>query len=383
MWEPPSSAEWPCDGCGRRFHAVQRRGECPGCGRRHESVSCPECGGWAPPLDWYWVPRCPSCSWLHLGTHRWECAECREATDPFEHEGICGRCGTPVALICPECGARNSHGAWIDHVAGEEYEPPPPVDPWDAIGGSPLWQPPPIDGALPEKRVHWLLLRAAWLVERCGVARASAVPLPDWERTPEMCRELLARLARGAGLDPGPIDLEFFDDRGGGAGLHIPEFREDGRYGIVVGRDDLDRPERLLATLCHEIAHNWLHRRLAFDHSTLDAEALTDLVTVHLGWGPWRAAGAPEWEFVLAHDPDRRAYLAAEDFGLALALYSRLRDEPAAPMEALPSVARSLGGRMLEYLDAHADIVPTLRERPSSMLQGVEWRQAGASEEAP
>jgi hypothetical protein len=127
--------------------------------------------------------------------------------------------------------------------------------------------------------------------------------------------------------------------------------REGGRPIVGVDRTAVARPERLVATIAHELAHHRLRER-DLDTDRDDREPLTDLLTVYLGLGVFAANAVFEYRVDLQHRSTRRlGYLTEPMFGYGLACFAWLREEPdpnwARAVDANPRSALRRGMRYL------------------------------------
>ncbi|MEX0966516.1 MAG: hypothetical protein WD077_04710 [Bacteroidia bacterium] len=101
--------------------------------------------------------------------------------------------------------------------------------------------------------------------------------------------------------------------------------RKNGKYHIALDRGNLQRPEILVATIAHELAHVKL---LGEKKLETNDEYLTDLTTVFFGLGIFNAnscfqfyqSGA-RWGY------NQLGYLRQEEWAYALALLAFMREE--------------------------------------------------------
>jgi hypothetical protein len=179
-----------------------------------------------------------------------------------------------------------------------------------------------------------------WLVEKLGLERllTAEVLLPtddffpfDYEGSPDDARRLMDYLGDCMGVNASGIPLEVLPDEcmPGAAGHYDRD--ERGRV-IRVAESQLTKPQNLLATLAHELAHEILlgGGRLTADME--DHEWITDLLLVYLSVGVFAAntaltenyetAGAWSWWRI-----GKQGYLPAHLFGYAMALFAYLREE--------------------------------------------------------
>jgi hypothetical protein len=101
---------------------------------------------------------------------------------------------------------------------------------------------------------------------------------------------------------------------------------------ILVARSLIHDPERLLAVIAHELAHEFLRLRLPHLYSEPDMEECTDMVPVMFGMGVYLANatlreaaetsnGWYYWSW------SQSGYLNSESYGYILALFAWVRDE--------------------------------------------------------
>lgn len=100
---------------------------------------------------------------------------------------------------------------------------------------------------------------------------------------------------------------------------------QDGRFEISLARTLLDEPEKMIATLAHEIAHIKL---LGENRITDNDELLTELTTIFFGMGVFNANAA----FETFYDErylgwSQAGYLSQLEWGYALSLFAYLRKE--------------------------------------------------------
>jgi uncharacterized protein YjbI with pentapeptide repeats len=198
----------------------------------------------------------------------------------------------------------------------------------------------------PESRA-WLDQRLEWLVKQFGLARlrSAQVVLPTPEFFPDAyssseadVRVMLNRVCVYMDLDPGTVDLHFYQDRNP---LHEGEFRRGtaglyeavgGKHRVWIEASKVHDPLALVATLAHELGHVHLLGHGRISPEAEDHELLTDLLTVFLGLGVitanaviresyWNAGHVGGWSI------SRQGYLTMPMYGYALAWFTRARDE--------------------------------------------------------
>jgi hypothetical protein len=130
------------------------------------------------------------------------------------------------------------------------------------------------------------------------IVQPAAAFLPDrWEPTLAGVAILLRRLMLYANVDL-PAELVAFNRE---SSEHHPDAPawfagiENGvcRFGIDI--HEISDPQRLIACLCHEIAHAYRALHLLEDEDRQVEERLTDLTTVYLGFGVFAANGAEQY----------------------------------------------------------------------------------------
>ncbi len=100
---------------------------------------------------------------------------------------------------------------------------------------------------------------------------------------------------------------------------------EDGKYEVWLNRKNLSDPERLVATLAHEIAHIKL---LGEKRIKENDEPLTDLTTVIFGLGVFNANAAFQTTKTFeSYSWESHGYLSQMEWGYALALFAHVRAE--------------------------------------------------------
>jgi hypothetical protein len=202
-----------------------------------------------------------------------------------------------------------------------------------------------------------------WLADRFGldpliqaeVLLPTADHFPDpYHGTERDARRFLDRLAGVMGLEPSNLILRVCDDHAmpGAAGLYD---RSDPEHSVIaVAASQLADPQRLIATLAHELSHELLMGRGLIARDAADFEWLTDLTPVFFGVGIFAAnatltesyswTGNVGWWSI-----GRQGYLSSRHFGYAFALFAFMRGETA------PAWARFL------RLDASSPLAAGLR----------------------
>ncbi len=209
----------------------------------------------------------------------------------------------------------------------------------------------------------WTEFRMRWLAGKLGMDRlvGSEVILPQdryfpepYTGTPADARRIFDRVCGYMRLDPNRFDFEVLPDDSiqGAVGLYY----EGERPRIVLVSAQLPDPERLVATIAHELAHDILLGGGLLTGHEEDHEHLTDLVPVFLGLGLF-AANSPVRDRSFFDNGrhyftiDQQGYLPSRMIGYALALfaYARGEAEPAWARYLRPDAARPLKGG-LRYL---------------------------------
>lgn len=192
----------------------------------------------------------------------------------------------------------------------------------------------------------WTESRMRWLAEKLGFDRVlrCEVVLPEhrffpdpYAQTPDDARRIFDRVCGYMKLDPSRFHVSvqptapLAGDVGeyhGAVGLYS---RAD-RPCIVLAESLLADPERLVATVAHELAHDILLGGGLITVDEEDHEPLADLVPVFLGLGVFlanapvrdRSYHAGNWEHFQI---DKQGYLPSRIVGYALALFAFARGE--------------------------------------------------------
>jgi HEAT repeat protein len=242
----------------------------------------------------------------------------------------------------------------------------------------------------------WTETRMRWLAEQFGIDRLlkAEVILPTEEYFPdpykatrEDARRMMDRLCTYMAIPPQGLQLEICQD------VQLPgvagHYDNTGRPVIRVAESQLTDPQRLVATLAHELAHELLHGRGLLTAEVEDHEWVTDLLPVYLGVGVFAAnstlseehdrVGNVSWWSIA-----RQGYLPARIFGYAFALFALLRgEEDPAWVEHLRLDAAAAMRDGLRYLRKtgdslfHPDTIRTAR-RPPTASELVERLQTGS-----
>ena len=223
---------------------------------------------------------------------------------------------------------------------------------------------------------QWIERCMTWFRDQFGTAhlrRPIILPTDEFfpgphDTSTEAIRAIVEQLCGYADVDPATLTLEFFGDtvekdlarsagltmRSQGVAGHYR--RVDGRAVIGIDRTLAATPDRLIATISHELGHV---RLLGDGHITpdrADHEPLTDLVTIYLGLGIFTANA----RFDFRQDNSRQStsnlgYLTEPMFGYGLACHAWLRNEPNPDwLRYVDTNPRTYAKRGLRYLAATA-----------------------------
>jgi hypothetical protein len=205
---------------------------------------------------------------------------------------------------------------------------------------------------IPDERRQWLEHAFDWLAGTFGEdsIRRRKVLVPHhsdfpirYNGDPQTAWDTLAVVARNMEVDPGDIELIFYqegvDELSSGSvfghKLYMGETKfasgryfgkaHDGKYHIGLDKRKLHQPEFMVATLAHELAHIKL---LGEERLEENDEQLTDLTTVAFGLGVFNANAAfTTFQDFQSHGWQKLGYLKQMDWGYVLALFARLREE--------------------------------------------------------
>jgi hypothetical protein len=186
----------------------------------------------------------------------------------------------------------------------------------------------------------WTEWRMCWLAEKLGIKRLleAEVLTPTDDHFPhEYCGtqadawSFMRFLARHMGVDSSRIELEIVDQLPDAVGHYESS---DYRPIIRVVEAQLEDPQRLLATLAHELAHEVLLGGGLISPEVEDHEWITDLAMAYLGVGIF-AANATLTEASVSDGNwnwwslSKQGYLPSHIFGYAMALFAFMREEEA------------------------------------------------------
>lgn len=206
---------------------------------------------------------------------------------------------------------------------------------------------------IPEDTRIWMENALIWLINQFREEKILTVKtlLPVQEDFPvqfngteQMAYDILAIVAQQMDVDTNRINLDFYNEQlleikgDAGVALNGQQYEDenyssglyggkgtDGKFSIAVELSQLKEPDKLIATLAHEIAHIKI---LGDGRLKENDEYLTDLVTVFFGLGIFNANTA--FRFYTATDKwaySKQGYLTQQDWGYALALYAYIRNE--------------------------------------------------------
>jgi hypothetical protein len=230
---------------------------------------------------------------------------------------------------------------------------------------------------LPQKA--WTEFRMRWLADRLGperllkatVVTPTAEFLPDsYHPDGETIAGLYERLAGFMGVSSSPaLRVRPEAEMSGASGVYVPGDAPE----IHLNELTLADPAQLVATICHELAHDILLGGRLIDPATPDHEYVTDLLLIYLGVGiipvnctikdrTWTDGSMAYFEI------RRSGYLTAMDFGYALALFAYARGEEAPAWAAhLRADAAEVMRKGLRFLQKTGDSVfrpDNLRVKP-------------------
>lgn len=195
--------------------------------------------------------------------------------------------------------------------------------------------------------------RWKWLVEQFDdIAPDQPTILPTseffpdrYDRSDDAVRRLLERVCDYMHVPADAVELSFYrnerrfeivNESGKAIGDAAGTYQErDGRFHIRIERSQFHRPMELVGTVAHELAHVRLLGEGRLDRNEFDNELLTDLTVVFHGMGIFLANVPRAWPSRVGSWPDtdvpKPEYMSTPMYGYALALRSRLMDEPCPP----------------------------------------------------
>ncbi|HET6249370.1 MAG TPA: hypothetical protein VFE47_16860 [Tepidisphaeraceae bacterium] len=207
---------------------------------------------------------------------------------------------------------------------------------------------------------QWIERRWRWLTDEFGsdvmIDAPNVLPseefFPDkYDRSDDAVRTLTRRVCQYMGVEASQIDLQFYNnlrrpylvnEAGDGIGEAVGTYHQgDSRFVVRLERSAFEQPMALVATIAHELAHVRLLGEGRIGRDEFDNELLTDLTTVFMGMGIFRA-NSPGYHLARsAHwpgtDVPKPEYMTTPMYGYALAYRCWLREEP------LPKWRRHLG----------------------------------------
>jgi hypothetical protein len=238
--------------------------------------------------------------------------------------------------------------------------------------------------AIEDHIADWVEDRFAILLEHFSAeksVRATELALPSDERfqvkgeTAEVRAEQIYQLTAGfAGFADWPVKLTAMGDEGPqdlSSGVILPTantaagsftVNPDGEVEIKFSRDLLDRPDDLIATFAHELAHLLLHARNVEEGTVSeDAELVTDLGAVYLGFGAFLANSAFELQqyqdgLMGGWSSKRQGYLTENTLVYATALFCSIKDgEFDTARDALKPRLQPVFDRAIKQLEKRGD----------------------------
>jgi len=237
---------------------------------------------------------------------------------------------------------------------------------------------PPIS-PIPDPDREWMENSFRWLLDAFGeeAIRNRKVLTPHHNDFPiryngetQTALDTLSIVAAQMEIDPESIHLEIYNQGKGAylrgyknadysAGLYLGK-EEDGKFHVWLEQEQLFYPEKMVATLAHELAHIKL---LGEGRIEKNDESLTDMTTIVFGLGIFNANACFEF-----YNGDKgwgyssQGYLKQREWGYGLALFLQLRDEPRADwIKLLTRNIRSDIAKSLNYLqnrDAEGPLSP-------------------------
>ncbi len=197
----------------------------------------------------------------------------------------------------------------------------------------------------------WVEERLAWLAEEFAdsafTGRRIILPTPqffpdEYDGSEKSLRRMLDRVCRYMDVSPDDVELQFTDQAGkvwlvndsvqylpsGFAGLYSQD--SDGTV-IKIDGASLDNLVGLVGTMAHELAHVRLLGENRISSDVFDNELLTDLTTVHFGFGIFKANSPRSWQSTMTTWPGtelrKPEYMSAPMYAWALAHLAIFRDE--------------------------------------------------------
>lgn len=217
----------------------------------------------------------------------------------------------------------------------------------------------------------WTESRMLWLAQRFGIERMSrgVIVLPTaeffpeaFDNDPEAVPAIFERVCTFMGSSPERFQIELGDCcRGGSCGNPGPAESEPDQSVLQLSSDDLDDPERLIATMARAVARDELRRLNVQDDLKDDFDSMSDLLPVFLGLGIFQANTAVKsqayqaqgWEYWSIRGA---GYLQSRVPGYAMALMAWVRSEAKPPWaKMLGTDAAHAFRRGLRYITSTGD----------------------------
>lgn len=189
----------------------------------------------------------------------------------------------------------------------------------------------------------WTESRLKWLAGKLGFDRLTGceIILPEerffpepYAAGPDDARTIFNRVCGYMKLDPDRFDLQVLPDESMPSAVGL--YHQAERPLILLADSQLADPERLVATIAHELAHDILLGGGLIDRDEEDHEPITDLVPVFLGLGIFTANATirdRNYSQNRMHyfEINRQGYLSSLILGYALALFAYARGESSPP----------------------------------------------------
>jgi len=231
-----------------------------------------------------------------------------------------------------------------------------------------------------EDELDWLFAGLKWLMSEEGIEAASQIPaliLPDRDHFPpsdlqghERALELFGIVKSHCGMADWPAELVAGENDGSHEPVNTMGFvmtsnsalgtfsvERDGVPVIHYQPSLLRSPERLVATLVHELSHYRMHGYSSLPPGGLDLEELaTDLLSVLMGFGIFLANGARNFTGHSSYDmqgwsSQRSGYLSEQALVTALAATERMAGRE--PLMTAGPLLKSYLRSDLKKADAH------------------------------
>lgn len=229
---------------------------------------------------------------------------------------------------------------------------------------------------------EWVEECFIWLLQEFGAEtlRELKTVLPTWEFFPDdfsadvpSLRKTLRRVCSFMNVNVEDVELRIFTDDGGISPhpltpVNNNEFGACGLYRFYRGKHYisietglLGAPEKLIATLAHELCHARLIGEDRIDPDRQDQEFLTDLATIFFGFGvftantlfsfeQWTNSSFQGWQ------ASRAGYLSEETAGYAIGLFAYIRGETNSVWKPfLKGSAKHFVKQTLNYLEKTHD----------------------------